>query len=110
MNREFELAKVLATIAGFIIIASSIFFSTAVTIESNIFNPPSSIEKEKLGQYMTTIENLWRLEYRTGWLFLSVGLIFGFVSLRFAYLGYKIASKSTPRPSLKSRSRKARRT
>ncbi len=106
MNKEFELAKFIVTIAGFLIVASGLFFNAAFTIEQNIFSPPSTIEKEHMCSYIDTMENLWRPYFHMAWTLFDLGVLLMIISGYLAFKGYKSAKKVSSSKSSYSRLRK----
>lgn len=90
MNRDFEMAKVLATIAGFLVIAASIYFSSAQSYSICELDTSSSgyLNYTGVTEYCNITHELWKINSGMGFSFLLTGIIFGGVSLLFATKGY----------------------
>lgn len=87
MNKNFEVAKILATIAGFFIIASSIFISSSKTTSQQVLDLIKSKSNDLFNITMATID-LEKSEANFGITLLISAVIVIIISLVFCRLGY----------------------
>ena len=85
MNKDFEMAKYFATIAGFMLIASSLFFQQSAHFESEVLDSLMTNNLSKQNIQVLNISMKWTLN---ALLSFSLWAIILLVSIFFAVKGY----------------------
>jgi len=90
MNKNFEVAKILSSIAGFIIIAASLYFSLYQATASYRWNITTSkfLDKDQLANFASYSIKYENELYQTGRFFMIIGLFIAVIALYFTFKGY----------------------
>ena len=103
MNKNFEVAKVLATIAGFLVVASSIFFTSSRDYYNLFLNyiPTTETPKDIIPTYRLISKGFLEMsnnDLLIGGLVLMFVVAFGGISIMFLRLGYIEAQRRESAP------------
>jgi len=92
MNKYFEVAQIFATLTGFLIVASSIFFSNTNSYLQQLNNPSSFIlnaSKDVITNFFISTANLVFTNISLALFFFVLSIISGVITIIFTYKGYK---------------------